>query len=83
MLLVPDDDVLALRGIMADVLATPEANRRIAGMISGLDIRHPMPDAPRPPPPRHPPLRAPAVRPWPPPDPGLTGALARWFGPAK
>ncbi|GAA0378541.1 FAD-dependent monooxygenase [Streptomyces blastmyceticus] len=45
-LLVPDDDVLALRGIMADVLATPEANRRIAGMISGLDIRYPMPDTP-------------------------------------
>ncbi|MEV6669718.1 FAD-dependent monooxygenase [Streptomyces sp. NPDC051162] len=45
-LLIPDDDVLALRGIVSDVLATPDGNRRVAGMISGLDIRYEMPDAP-------------------------------------
>ncbi|MCC3774169.1 FAD-dependent monooxygenase [Streptomyces sp. UNOB3_S3] len=45
-LMWPDDDVRALRGILGDVLAMPEANRRIAGMISGIDIRYDMPDAP-------------------------------------
>ncbi|MDT0451298.1 FAD-dependent monooxygenase [Streptomyces hesseae] len=45
-LMMPDDDVRALRGILGDVLAMPEANRRIAGMISGIDIRYDMPDAP-------------------------------------
>ncbi len=45
-LLVPDGDVRALREILTEVLAVPEANRRLAGMISGLDIRYPMPGAP-------------------------------------
>ncbi|GAA2251682.1 FAD-dependent monooxygenase [Kitasatospora cystarginea] len=39
---VPDPDVRVLRGVFAELLATPEANRRIAGMISGLDIRYPI-----------------------------------------
>ncbi|MGK4585688.1 FAD-dependent monooxygenase [Kitasatospora sp. HPMI-4] len=43
---LPDLDVLSLRGIFAELLATPEANRRIAGMISGLDIRYRMPGEP-------------------------------------
>ncbi|MFB7668110.1 FAD-dependent monooxygenase [Kitasatospora sp. NPDC056138] len=43
---VPDPDVLALRAIVAELLAAPEGNRRIAGMISGLDIRYPMPGSP-------------------------------------
>jgi 2-polyprenyl-6-methoxyphenol hydroxylase-like FAD-dependent oxidoreductase len=42
-LTVPDPDVAALRGIFADLLTDPTANRRIAGQISGLDIRYPMP----------------------------------------
>ncbi|AZQ70892.1 FAD-dependent oxidoreductase [Streptomyces luteoverticillatus] len=42
----PDDDVRALRGILGGLLAMPEANRRIAGMISGIDIRYDMPGAP-------------------------------------
>lgn len=45
-LLVPDPDVLALRAILADVLAAPEANRRLAGLISGLDIRYQLDGAP-------------------------------------
>ena len=43
----PDPDVRALRGILADLLREPAANRQIAGMISGLDIRYDMPCAPR------------------------------------
>ncbi|KAA2258030.1 FAD-dependent oxidoreductase [Solihabitans fulvus] len=46
LLMIPDPDVLAMRALLADLLTGPEANRRIAGMISGLDIRYPMPDAP-------------------------------------
>ncbi|MBZ4319667.1 FAD-dependent monooxygenase [Streptomyces huiliensis] len=42
-LLNPDDDVRALRSLVSGLLAEPAANRRIAGMISGLDIRYPMP----------------------------------------
>ncbi|MFI9718897.1 FAD-dependent monooxygenase [Streptomyces sp. NPDC052396] len=45
-LLLPDEDIHALRDILGEVLAVPEANRRLAGMISGLDIRYPMPGAP-------------------------------------
>nr|WP_240152116.1 FAD-dependent monooxygenase [Streptomyces mobaraensis] len=42
-LLHPDDDVRVLRSLVSDLLTEPAANRRIAGMISGLDIRYPMP----------------------------------------
>ncbi|MCC2274270.1 MULTISPECIES: FAD-dependent monooxygenase [Streptomyces] len=45
-LMLPDTDVQALRSIVTGLLETPEGNRRIAGMISGLDIRYPMPGAP-------------------------------------
>nr|WP_280696085.1 FAD-dependent monooxygenase [Kitasatospora sp. GP82] len=45
-LLVTDPDVLALRATMAELLTLPEANRRIAGMISGLGIRYEMPGSP-------------------------------------
>ncbi|MFI9271061.1 FAD-dependent monooxygenase [Kitasatospora sp. NPDC052896] len=42
----PDPDARALRATVAGLLTVPEANRRIAGMISGLDIRYPMPGSP-------------------------------------
>jgi 2-polyprenyl-6-methoxyphenol hydroxylase-like FAD-dependent oxidoreductase len=41
-----DPDVRALRGILADLLTEPGANRRLAEMISGLDVRYDMPCAP-------------------------------------
>jgi 2-polyprenyl-6-methoxyphenol hydroxylase-like FAD-dependent oxidoreductase len=47
-LTVPDPDLLALREILGDLLADPSANRRIAGEVSGLDIRYPMPGRPHP-----------------------------------
>ncbi|MBH1936392.1 FAD-dependent monooxygenase [Streptomyces sp. AV19] len=46
LLAVPDTDARAVRAVITTLLSTPEGNRRIAGMISGLDIRYPMPDAP-------------------------------------
>ncbi len=46
-LMVPDPDVLALRAIAAELAATPDGNRLLAGMVSGLDIRYPIPDSPR------------------------------------
>nr|WP_055501800.1 FAD-dependent monooxygenase [Nonomuraea pusilla] len=45
-LLVHDEENLALRGIMEELLRVPEANRIVAGMISGLDIRHDLPGRP-------------------------------------
>ncbi|MEC3978540.1 FAD-dependent oxidoreductase [Amycolatopsis sp. H20-H5] len=36
----------ALREIFIDLLRGPEANRHITGLLSGLDLRHPMPTAP-------------------------------------
>ncbi|MFC4081832.1 FAD-dependent monooxygenase, partial [Amycolatopsis samaneae] len=45
-LTVPDPDVQALRAITAELAATPDGNRLLAGMISGLDIRYAMPDGP-------------------------------------
>ncbi|MFE0028366.1 FAD-dependent monooxygenase [Amycolatopsis sp. NPDC059021] len=45
-LMVPDPDVLALRAITAELAATPDGNRLLAGMISGLEIRYDMPDGP-------------------------------------
>ncbi|MFF2813460.1 FAD-dependent monooxygenase [Streptomyces sp. NPDC058000] len=54
-LTLPDPDAVAVR----DLLAAPEANRRVAAMIAGTDIRYPMPGEPD-----HPLLgaRAPGVR---------------------
>ncbi|MFE3649390.1 FAD-dependent monooxygenase [Streptomyces sp. NPDC059152] len=58
-LALPDPDAVVVRDLLADLLATPEANRRVAAMIAGTDIRYPMPGAPE-----HPLLgvRAPGVR---------------------
>ncbi|WP_255951351.1 FAD-dependent monooxygenase [Streptomyces odontomachi] len=58
-LTLPDPDAVLVRELLADLLTTPEANRRIAAMIAGTDIRYPMPGAPD-----HPLLgaRAPGVR---------------------
>ncbi|ACZ88542.1 FAD-dependent monooxygenase [Streptosporangium roseum] len=47
-LLVPDEENLALRGIVAELLRLPEGNRHVAGMISGLDIRYDLPGDPHP-----------------------------------
>ncbi|MEV1005256.1 FAD-dependent monooxygenase [Nonomuraea sp. NPDC050202] len=47
-LLVPDEEHLALRTIVEELLTLPEANKVIAGMISGLDIRYPLPGDPHP-----------------------------------
>ncbi|MDT0459592.1 FAD-dependent monooxygenase [Streptomyces sp. DSM 41527] len=45
-LTLPDPDAVVVRDLMADLLTTPEANRRVAAMIAGTDIRYPMPGAP-------------------------------------
>ncbi|WP_279575804.1 FAD-dependent monooxygenase [Actinomadura barringtoniae] len=42
-LMVPDEDVGALRTIVGELLKIPEANRYLAGMLSGLDIRYDLP----------------------------------------
>jgi 2-polyprenyl-6-methoxyphenol hydroxylase-like FAD-dependent oxidoreductase len=42
-LLIPDDDIAALRDILSDLLRIPEANRHLAGLISGLDIHYDLP----------------------------------------
>ncbi|MEV4434374.1 FAD-dependent monooxygenase [Streptomyces sp. NPDC049555] len=42
----PDEDVHALRETVAEMLAQPDANRYVAGLVSGLGIRYPMPGAP-------------------------------------
>ncbi|WP_163505741.1 FAD-dependent monooxygenase [Fodinicola acaciae] len=47
-LTIPDPDVAALRDLVAGLLADPAANRRIAGQISGLGIRYPMPGSDHP-----------------------------------
>ncbi|MGA5563058.1 FAD-dependent monooxygenase [Streptomyces platensis] len=58
-LTLPDPDAVVVRELLADLLTTPEANRRVAAMIAGTDIRYPMPGVPD-----HPLLgaRAPGVR---------------------
>ncbi|WP_411122811.1 hypothetical protein [Streptomyces sp. x-19] len=58
-LTLPDPDAVAVRELLADLLAAPDANRHVAAMIAGTDIRYPMPGAPD-----HPLLgaRAPGVR---------------------
>ncbi|WP_269857006.1 FAD-dependent monooxygenase [Streptomyces sp. RPT161] len=40
-----DGGLSELRDVLTDLLGLPEANRRLAGMMSGLDLRHPMPAA--------------------------------------
>ncbi|MFI0740514.1 FAD-dependent monooxygenase [Streptomyces sp. NPDC021100] len=83
-LLHPDDDVRALRSLVTRLLAEPAANRRVAGMISGLDIRYPMgPDTPahpllgtRFPGPRLPTARGLLLAPSP--TPALATLAARW-----
>ncbi|MEV6102968.1 FAD-dependent monooxygenase [Nocardia sp. NPDC051981] len=47
-LLVPDEENLALRAIVEQLLELPEANMLVAGMMSGLDICYPMPASPHP-----------------------------------
>ncbi len=39
----PGEDVSALRDIVVDLLRLPDANRHIAGLISGLSLRYPLP----------------------------------------
>jgi 2-polyprenyl-6-methoxyphenol hydroxylase-like FAD-dependent oxidoreductase len=39
-LMVPDDDVAALRGTFAELLRLPDTNRHLAEMISGLDVAY-------------------------------------------
>jgi 2-polyprenyl-6-methoxyphenol hydroxylase-like FAD-dependent oxidoreductase len=41
-----DENVVALREILTDLLSTPDGNRYVAGMMSALDLRYDMPDAP-------------------------------------
>ncbi|MEV4394892.1 FAD-dependent monooxygenase [Nonomuraea sp. NPDC049607] len=42
-LIVHDEQNLALRDIVEQLVRVPEANRIVAGMISGLDVRHDLP----------------------------------------
>jgi 2-polyprenyl-6-methoxyphenol hydroxylase-like FAD-dependent oxidoreductase len=58
-LTLPDPDAVAVRDLLAGLLTVPEANRRVAAMIAGTDIRYVVPGAPD-----HPLLgmRAPGVR---------------------
>jgi 2-polyprenyl-6-methoxyphenol hydroxylase-like FAD-dependent oxidoreductase len=43
LMMTADEDVASLRDILADLLRLPEANRYLAGMISGLDVCYDMP----------------------------------------
>ncbi|MFD7919411.1 FAD-dependent monooxygenase [Streptomyces sp. NPDC059740] len=45
-LTLPDPDAVAVRELLAELLTAPEANRQVAAMIAGTDIRYPMPGAP-------------------------------------
>ncbi|MGW1892558.1 FAD-dependent monooxygenase [Streptomyces sp. NPDC002004] len=45
-LTLPDPDAVVVRELLADLLAIPESNRRVAAMIAGTDICYPMPGAP-------------------------------------
>jgi hypothetical protein len=39
----PSEDLAALRDIFIDLLRLPDANRHLAGLMSGLSLRHPLP----------------------------------------
>ncbi|MFF3617054.1 FAD-dependent oxidoreductase [Streptomyces sp. NPDC002580] len=39
----PGEDVAALRDIFVDLLRLPDTNRHLAGLMSGLSLRHPLP----------------------------------------
>ena len=39
----PSEDLAALRDIVIDLLRLPDANRHIAGLMSGLSLRYPLP----------------------------------------
>ncbi|WP_042365407.1 FAD-dependent monooxygenase [Streptacidiphilus neutrinimicus] len=41
----PTEDVAALRDIVIDLLRLPDANRHIAGLMSGLSLHYPLPGA--------------------------------------
>ncbi|MEV4124478.1 FAD-dependent monooxygenase [Nocardia sp. NPDC049707] len=47
-LLMPDEENLALRTIVEELLELPQANKFVAGMMSGLDIHYPLPGDPHP-----------------------------------
>ena len=44
--LAGDDDLAALREIVADLLELPDTRRHLAALMAGLDIRYEMPDTP-------------------------------------
>ncbi|HSL08454.1 MAG TPA: FAD-dependent monooxygenase [Pseudonocardiaceae bacterium] len=44
----PTDDVAALRDIVTDLVRLPDTNRYLAGMMSGLDVRYPIPSGDHP-----------------------------------
>ncbi|SEK51781.1 FAD-dependent monooxygenase [Streptacidiphilus jiangxiensis] len=39
----PSEDLAALRDIVTDLLRLPDANRHLAGLMSGLSLRYPLP----------------------------------------
>ncbi|MEY9871530.1 2-polyprenyl-6-methoxyphenol hydroxylase-like FAD-dependent oxidoreductase [Streptacidiphilus sp. MAP12-33] len=39
----PGEDLMALRDIVTDLLRLPDANRHLAGLLSGLSLRYPVP----------------------------------------
>ena len=39
----PSEDVAALRDIVVDLLRLPDANRHVAGLVSGLSLHYPLP----------------------------------------
>ncbi|RAG83933.1 monooxygenase [Streptacidiphilus pinicola] len=41
----PSEDVAALRDIVIDLLRLPDANRHVAGLMSGLSLSYPLPGA--------------------------------------
>ncbi|MFD7153653.1 FAD-dependent monooxygenase [Kribbella sp. NPDC059898] len=45
-LMVPDDDIACLRETFVDLLGVPEANRRLAGVISGIGVAYAAGDHP-------------------------------------
>jgi len=42
----PTPDVAALRDIVTELIRLPDANRYLAGLVSGPGLRYPMPDQP-------------------------------------